>query len=389
VSNKLGLDIQGGLSNILKLRKSAVFYGLVLTLILLGGAVFLANLSPYKPASQNQFVRAEVLNVNSSQTNDSSQIVEVRILDGVNKGKLVNVPRSYFAGDPNSQRLPKGSDVLLTVQPSNGDQYSFLDRYRITGALTLLLILLGLVFVIGRWRGITASVGLMFTIGILAFFVIPRIINGDAAFATCIEGAFMIATVSIFIAHGLRARTTVAFFSTLITLLLIVGLAAMAVYLTGVTGNPGATVNSEQSISLLQYAPHPIDLTGLFLGGMVIASLGALEDVTTAQAAAVDEIHKASPKLSSLILYKKGLSVGREHIAALINTLAILYVGFALPTILLTVLYNAGQPIAVTINDEVIVEAIVRTVVPSIGILLAVPLSTGLAAYLLPRRHKL
>ena len=107
------------------------------------------------------------------------------------------------------------------------------------------------------------------------------------------------------------------------------------------TGNPGASVITEQETSLIQYAPHHIDLEGLFLGGMVIASLGVLEDVTTGQAAAVDEIHKSNPKLSTRKLYKKGLSVGHEHIAALINTLGIVYVGIALPTVVLAALYVA------------------------------------------------
>jgi uncharacterized membrane protein len=365
-----------------------LFCGVILLVILFISAFYLATLSPYKAGAQNEYVRAKVLTVNDIQSGGGSQNVKVKILDGAGKGKTVSVVRSYFLGDPNSRRLPIGSEVLLTIEPKNGNQYSFLDRYRIPGALTLLAVLLLLVLVIGRWRGLSAAVGLVFTIAILTIFVLPRIINGDSAFATCTEGAFMIATATIFIAHGFRRRTALAFISTLVTLALIVAISALAVYLTGTTGNPGETVNSEENVTLLQYAPHYIDLTGLFLGGMVIASLGVLEDITTAQAAAVDEIHKANPKLDTALLYKKGLSVGREHIAALINTLAILYAGTALPTIVLTILYNQGQPIAATLNDETIMEAVVRTIVPSIGLLLAVPLSTGLAAYILPRWYK-
>jgi uncharacterized membrane protein len=164
----------------------------------------------------------------------------------------------------------------------------------------------------------------------------------------------------------------------------VVGLVTIAVYLTGVSGNPGDAVNADDQSYLIQYSPHHIDLDGLLMGGIVIASLGILEDITTAQAAAVDEIRKASPKKSTLQLYKSGLSVGREHIAALINTLILVYFGVALPTIVLTALYNAG-PILVMINNEPIMEAIVRSAVTSIGLLLAVPLSTVLAAYILPR----
>jgi uncharacterized membrane protein len=116
--------------------------------------------------------------------------------------------------------------------------------------------------------------------------------------------------------------------------------------------------------------------------------IGILEDITTGQAAAIDEIYKANTKLLGVKLYKKGLSVGHEHIAALINTLAIVYAGIALPTIVITALYNGHAPLVATLNDETIVEAVVRTIVPSIGLLLAVPLATGLATYALPRWYK-
>ncbi|HUD06697.1 MAG TPA: YibE/F family protein [Candidatus Saccharimonadales bacterium] len=377
-----------------KISRRHILLGLIIFIVLFFSAFYLLRLSPYKAQtasssfssnSQTQYVRAKVLNPVYNQSDSGTQSVQVRILDGPSAGRVVTVSRSYLLGDPNSRRLPVGSKVLLTIEPNNGNQYSYLDRYRIQGAVTLLIALLILVVAIGRWRGITGALGLTVSIGILAVFVLPRIIAGHAAFATCIEGSFMIATVSIFIAHGFTKRTTVAFVSTIATLFLVIGIAAVAVHLTGVTGNPGATVNNEQQTSLIEYAPHYIDLSGLFLGGMVIASLGILEDITTCQAAAVDEIYKANHKQSIGQLYKKGLSVGREHVAALINTLAIVYVGIALPTIVLTILYTGHSPLLVTLNDETIIEAVVRTIVPSIGLLLAVPLATYLSAYILPK----
>lgn len=370
------------------LKYYQIAYGILLIVILIISALFLVTLSPYRAGAKDEFVKAKVLSVYAVESASGTENVRAEILQGPDKGRVVSVARSYFMGDLNSKRLPKGSVVLLNVEPKNGNQYSFLDRYRLNGVLTILAILTILVFAIGRWRGLTAAVGLVFTIDILAIFVLPRIVAGDAAFATCIEGAFMIATLTIFIAHGFRRRTIVAFISTILTLIIIVGLSALAVYLTGTTGNPGETINSEANVSLIQYSPHYIDITGLFLGGMVIASLGVLEDIASGQAAAVDEIHKANPKLKQLKVYHNGMSVGREHIAALINTLAILFAGTALPTIVVTVLYTSGQPLAVTLNDETVVDAIVRTIVPSIGLLLAVPLSTALAAYLLPRRYQ-
>ena len=137
------------------------------------------------------------------------------------------------------------------------------------------------------------------------------------------------------------------------------------------------------------YATQPIDIGGLLTGGVLIASLGPLFDITTGQAATVDEIHKADRKQSLGRLFWKGMSVGREHIAALINTLALVYVGVALPSIVTTIVLNQElhyhAPLLVNLNTETIAEEVMRTCVASIGMLLALPVTTWLAAYVLPR----
>ena len=73
------------------------------------------------------------------------------------------------------------------------------------------------------------------------------------------------------------------------------------------------------------------------------------------------------------------MSIGREHITSLVNTLALAYAGASLPMLLLFTVYQ--QPLWVTLNSEHIVEEVVRTVVGSLALTLAVPITTGIAAY--------
>jgi uncharacterized membrane protein len=356
-------------------------YGVCIVAVLLVSATYALRLSPYAGHGSIVYTRAKVVSVQldtSIQFPGNNQKFEVKILDGQDRGRQVTVLNSVFLGDGSAKRLPIGGEVLLSRDPSNGNQYLYLDAYRVPGAMLLFLLLLVLVIIIGKWRGFTAVVGLTISISVLVLFVLPRIIAGHDTFATCMEGAFIISTITIFIAHGFNKRTTVAFISSIGTLLIVVGLAVGSVYFIGLTG-----FSSEESFAI-QSAAHPISLSGLLLGGIVIASLGVLDDITTGQAAVVDELHKANTKQSLWELYRRGLSVGREHIAALINTLALAYVGVALPTIVLTALYN-HQPLLLVLNNEAIMEEVVRTGVASIGLLLAVPLATLSAAYLLPR----
>lgn len=359
-----------------------VIYGLGIVLVLLASASYALRLNPYgNHNTEIIYVRAKVIHASidsSIQFPGNNQQLQVRILDGADKGHVLTVTNSIFLRDKNARRLPLGSEVLLSRDQTNGNQYLYLDVYRLPGAILLFLLLLALVVIIGRWRGFTAVIGLTISIGVLATFVLPRIIAGQDTFVVCMEGAFIISSITIFIAHGFSRRTTVAFLSSIGTLLLVIGLATASVYCIGLTG-----FSSEDSFAI-QSATHPISLSGLLLGGIVIASLGVLDDITTGQAAVVDELYRANRKQTVWELYRRGLSVGREHIAALINTLALAYAGVALPTIVLTALYN-HQPLLLVVNNEAIMEEIVRTGVASIGLLLAVPLATLSAAYILPR----
>jgi uncharacterized membrane protein len=364
------------------LQRRHVIFGFLAVLILLISAIHLSHLSPYQPATnQVQYFRAKVISVSDSKSVSlgKNQTAEVEILDGPDSGRDVTVSRSLNYGDASYQRLPVGSEVLLTKESSSGNQYTYLDRWHIPGMITLFLILLALIIIIGWWRGITSVVGLVISIGVIADYVIPRIVAGYSPYATCIQAAFIITIISIYVAHGFSKRTSIAFLSSLLTLLLVIGLVALATYLVGTS-----EVVSDDNVGVL-YGPSTIGLSSLLTGGIVIGSLGVLYDITTGQAAAVDEIHKANGKLSALELYRKGLSVGREHIAALVNTLVLVYVGIALPSILMIVLYAGHIPLIVALNGEAIAEEVVRTAVASIGMLLAVPIATGLAAYALPR----
>jgi hypothetical protein len=175
-------------------------------------------------------------------------------------------------------------------------------------------------------------------------------------------------------------RTSIALASTLLALGFSVGLAAAFVRLASLFGT------GSEAAFYLQYGGYQmLNLRGLLLGGIIVGTLGVLDDITTAQVATVEEISIADPRLSFAELYRRGLSVGREHIASLVNTLALAYAGASLPLFLIFSI-NKVQPIWVILNGEPVAEEFVRTLVGSSGLIIAVPISTWLAAYFFSRR---
>lgn len=344
-------------------------------LALLALAVPFAVAAQAEPAAGNAYDTATVVRVLSSETDDASgfdrtvQQLLVRLSDGteatLENAAVTDVHALLKPGEKIVvERLerPDGSVRLLSREP-----YRLPWVFALLGAFFLLAIAFA-----GR-TGFTSIIGLGVSICILAFFVVPRIGGGDSPLLISFIGAVAIACTSLYLAHGFSFRTSVALLSTLVTLALSLLLSIVAVRLTQLTGG-----GSEETV-FLQLGPlQAVNLRGLLLGGIVIGALGVLDDITTTQTAAINELKRANPRMTRAQLYRAGLSIGREHIASLVNTLALAYAGASLPLLLLF-WSDASAPWWVILNNESLVEEIVRTLVGSMTLTLAVPISTWFA----------
>ena len=308
-----------------------------------------------------------------------SQTVEVKVLTGPRKDELMEllyVPGS--TGDA-AQNLKIGETIIL-VQSQQLDQevYYIADRYRMNTIIWLVIGFFALVIVFAGWKGARSMLGLLFTIGVILFYILPSIIKGGNPFTIFLIGGLVIALVSIYLGHGFNRRTSIAVLGTLITLILSIGISILVVKWTKLFG-----LGTEEAFYIQIGDLANINLQGLLLGGIIIGILGVLDDITTAQAAAVEEIYKANTSFNAYELAKRGLSVGHEHIVSLVNTLVLAYVGASFPLLLLFT--QSYTPVWVLLNSERIMEEIVRTLIGSSALVIAVPITTYLAAYYFTR----
>ena len=259
--------------------------------------------------------------------------------------------------------------------------------WRIPALIWLIAVMVVLVIIVGGRQGVMSLAGLAISICVVVWYIVPQVTEGSNALIVSAIGAFAIASISIIVAHGSRWRTLVSLLSIYLLLALVILFAWLAGHLAALTG-----VYDETS-SLLRSAPQSgqFDLYGILLGGIIIASLGVLDDVVTTQVAAVDELRLAKPHAGWKELFSRGMSVGREHLSALINTLALAYVGVALPTIIIMsqMIVAKQQQLTMALNYEYISIEIVRTVVSSTGIILAIPLSTALAVVMISKKQEI
>lgn len=342
-------------------------------------------LTPFK-----NFTRGEVLSVVSEEQQEigddmvqRTQSLEVELRSGPDAGKKVQVLHQEIPNDFDVSKIRAGDELLLGyVDTEDEQEYVVVDRYRLPGLIAFVGVFFALVLFFARWRGFTSLVGLCFSLAVIVFFMAPNIALGRNPLLIAFISALCIILVSTFLAHGLRVRTLLSVLSMIITLGIAQGLAVLAVYALHLFGT-----GSQDATYLQAVLYGMVDLRGVLLAGIVVGTLGVLDDVATTQTASVEEIHKANRALNIRELYARGASVGREHVAALVNTLVLAYASVALPVILLLTLHS-GQPFWVIINSEAMVEEIVRTLVGSIAIVLAVPISTFLAAYVFGRNVK-
>lgn len=311
------------------------------------------------------------------------QEVSIEIIKGDLKGTKLEIRHGGGTDLPAYQRVKKGEKVVIAKTEFLGEvEYYIADKYRLNALLTILLIFFAIVISFSRWKGLASIVGLVITILILVQFIVPRIIEGHSPLWTGFIGAVIIALLSLFAAHGFNKRTAVALVSTLLTLVVASLLALLFVSFAKLFG-----IGTEEAFYLQLSPLQTINLQGLLLAGIVIGALGVLDDVTTAQTAAVEELKKANASFSFSELYHRGLSVGKEHIASLVNTLVLAYAGTSLPLFLLFST-NKTQPLWTLLNSDFMAEEIVRTLVGSTALVLAVPISTLLAAYFFAKQNK-
>lgn len=334
----------------------------------------------------DEFFRAEVIEIIKEERftvlgeENIEQIIKVRITNGDLKGKKIEIKNDRFPAKKKNRILKEGDKIIVmeSTGPSGDKLYYFYEKYRLPqiGIIAIAFVIITLFFT--RIKGLSALLGLAFSIFIIAEYIIPGIANGENPLILSLIGGSAIILVSIYLAHGFNKRTHIAVFSTILTLIISVLFSIWFVDYANLFG----MADEEASLQLGVFAN--IDLKGLLLAGIIIGTLGVLDDVTTAQSATIDEIKKANPNLGIRELYQRGLSVGKEHISSMINTLVLAYTGASLPVFLY--LTMDSRPAWVHVNSEFFAEEIIRTLVGSTTLVLAVPLTTILAAYFFSRK---
>jgi uncharacterized membrane protein len=304
--------------------------------------------------------------------------VAAKLKSGPDKGRevtftFVSAEGKFEVGDDirvyKNELPPEAVDAGGRVDP-----YSFSDFERRSPMLWLAAIFAALVLLTSRWQGLRALAGLAASLGIIVFFIAPAILEGRSPTGVAFIGALAVMLVTIPLAHGIGPKTVSACLGTAFSLSLTLVLAEFFIGLSHLSG-----ITTDETV-FLRATQQELSLQGLLLAGMVIGALGVLDDLTVSQSSTVMALRRVNPGLGFRELFKSALAVGHDHITATVNTLVLAYAGASLPILLVFSL--ADTSLGEAINFETVAEAVVGMLVGSIGLIAAVPITTGLAALL-------
>jgi uncharacterized membrane protein len=333
-------------------------------------------------ASAETTVRAKVLSIQDERlTTDANgltmvyQKLEVIVLSrGEYKDTVVVVDYNGLGPSEHTVKFRVNGQALLMTSHNLNGEITFLvaDHIRLFPIATIILIFVCVTLIIGRWQGARALIGLVLSGFVIVGFIVPQILALRDPVVVSLVGTALLLAMTLYLIQGWNAAGHSALFGMFASLVmtgLLSWLWTRYAYLTG--------FGSEETL-FLQASGISVQMQGLLLAGIIIGAASVLDDVVIAQAVVIFELSAANPALTRHELYRSGMKIGTTHLASMVNTLVLAYTSTALPLIMLFFIYP--EPWYLTINREFIAEEIIRAIVGSVALMLAVPLTTFIAA---------
>lgn len=366
-------------------KRRALFWS-ALSIVILTGIILLYSGSVHRTllgaGNKNQYVKARIVSVKEDYTEPDeemhwgTQLVEAKILTGEHTGEVCELSNnnSYLTG----AYCQVGTNVIVLIGEGEGGLTGTVYNYdRNVGIWTLIALFIVVLCLIGGKKGIATSVALIFTFICILCLYIPMLYQGVSPFIAAVLSSVLILTVSILLIDGWTKKAICAMLGTVIGVITAGGIAAFFGNICKVSGYNIA--DAETMIHIANYSQ--LQISGVLFSGILLASLGAVMDVSVSIAAAINEIHYNNPEFDWKKLYQSGMRVGHDMMGTMSNTLILAFVGNSVNTLLIVYAYNMSY-FQIMSQYSIAIE-ILRGIAGTLGIILTVPIESLIAAFIL------
>jgi uncharacterized membrane protein len=271
--------------------------------------------------------------------------------------------------------------VVSRIQDSDAGvtYWDFVDYNRIAYVIGLCVLFFVLILVIGRRKGISTLISLGITVLVIFMVFIPSVLSGYNIYLSTIVVSVFIILMSLLLINGADKKTLCAIMGNICGVAVAGVLAVVFSRLAGLTG----VVDQDYIFMNFLDSGKKLDMNALVWGGVLIGSLGAVMDIAMSISSAMNELSENMHEKTFAKMVRSGMNIGRDAIGTMTNTLILAYIGGSLSTVLLLVSYK--NSFIYLFNLEMIISEIMQGVIGSIGILITVPFTTLLGAYIYTR----
>ncbi len=351
-----------------------MFKKIIVLLILLVPVLSFANNGGVFKGVVTNVISEKVEVIPGTRSEAIFQELEINIFDEKGDTSNIRLENDYI-------KLRVGDRIFLEkiVDFDGTENFIVREKDRTYGLLLFFFVFIFSIIVFGGRQGVRSILSLFFSLFVVVYVLVPLILKGYSPVVVSSIIATVILFVAIYFTHGINRESTSAFLGTVISVLITGFLSYLCLQIFRFTG-----LSSDEAMMLSLHGDAIIDFKGLLLGGIIIGALGVLDDVAITQSVVVRQIYDIGKDMTPAEVYKRAISVGKDHVGAMVNTLALAYTGVSLPLIL--IFYNSSYPISLILSQEMISVEITRTILGSIGLVLSVPITTLFATFLLRRK---
>lgn len=316
----------------------------------------------------------------TGELNQVKQSVEIKVLSGAHKGEKVIVDNMLMGNPAYDINLKSGDKVILHAEQNQGGGTDFFiaDKYRVNVLYFLAGLFFTLLIIIGGKRGLFSLISILVTLGLIFWALTPLILSGlNPILATVLVCVFA-SIIAIYLVGGINPKSTAAIFGTVLSLSIAGVLSVLSIKFAGLTG-----FSSEESMFL--FTAHPnLNFVGILASAMIIGALGAVMDIGMSISSTVNELFSSNEEMCVRELFTSGMNVGKDIIGTMANTLILAYLGGALSLVLL----SSNIDMQKFFNLNQVATEISSALIGSIAIVLCVPLTAIISAYLIRRGKK-
>lgn len=361
-----------------KVKHILVWMGIVLFLVFL--YFFNQGIDKKKLIEENgnQFEKAEVAEIVSEKRNEDgsqqgTQILKVCLKSGKFKGNIVEATNidSYLYGADCEVGLP----VIVQVSEYDGQLSASVYNYN---RMTILFVMIGIfllaLMLIGKRKGFTSALGLIFTFVCILYLYLPMLYLGYSPFLSAVIVTILTTLVTMYFIGGFSKKTLCSIIGTVGGVVIAGLFASLFGKLGHITG-----YNVEDIETLLYIGQNSkLQIGGLLFSGILIASLGAVMDVAMSISTTIEELHYHNPYMAKKALFKSGIKIGGDMMGTMSNTLILAFTGGSLSTLMIFYAYDI--PFLQMMNSYEIGIEIMQGIAGSLGVILTVPLVSMIAA---------